>query len=455
MAIVTTDPQSDPGVDNDVARLRAWLETNVGGRVLRAERQARWRPVWFADVERDGEVLELCVRGDRLDFAGVFPLEHEMLAQRLLEEHGIPVAHVHGWCDEPRAIVMDRVGGWPDFGAVTADQRDTVMDDYMSILARMHALDVEPFARAGLTRADTPARSGVLGMDRYEREYRRTKKRPDPFLEFCLAWLRRHPLANPGREAVIVWDSGQFHHDGGRILALLDLELAHIGDPMMDLAAFRMRDTVLGYGDMADLYDRYSQVSGQPVDIAAIQHHHFAFTLSNQLAFHAALAEPTPGSDYMTNMQWCCETNLFAIEALAELLGIELGAVEVPDTNVSPVATAHDHLVRSLRSADPADEFAAYRMRIAFRLARHLLRFDQIGRQVTDADLDDLHALLGHRPASWQDGDAELERYVLEDDGRHDEQLVTLFHRRLSRAQMLLGPAGSAMTRHLPIQPFR
>ena len=36
----------------------------------------------------------------------------------------------------------------------------------------------------------------------------------------------------------------------GKILAVLDLELGHIGDPMMDLAAWRMRDTVVGYGDM-------------------------------------------------------------------------------------------------------------------------------------------------------------------------------------------------------------
>jgi len=449
-----TEPGAAPGDDTSIPRLEAWLATNVGGTVRRAERQPRWRPVWFVDVERDGEMLELCVRGDRLDFAGVFTLEHEMLAQRLMDEHGIPVAHVHGWCDDPRAIVMDRVGGSPDFSAVTEDVRDAVMDDYMSILARLHALDVEPFALAGVSRAATPQRSGELGMERYEREYRRTKKRPDPFLEFSLAWLRRHPLQNPGREAVVVWDSGQFHQADGRILALLDLELAHIGDPMMDLAAFRMRDTVLGYGDMSRLYDRYSQASGRPVDIAAIQHHHFAFTLSNQLAFHAALAEPTPGSDYMTNMQWCCETNLFAVEALAELLDVELGPVELPDVDISPVAVAHEHLVRSLRTAGTADGFSAYQMRIAFRLARHLLRFDQIGPQVTDADLDDLHALLGHRPDSWQEGDAELERYVLADDGRHDEELVVLFHRRLSRAQMLLGPAGSAMTRHLPIQSF-
>jgi len=455
VVVPKTDSDPSAGADTDLQRLQAWLATNIGGEVRRAERQPRWRPVWFVDVERDGQLLELCVRGDRLDFGGVFPLEHEMLAQRMLDERGIPVAHVHGWCDEPRAIVMDRVGGSPDFSAVSEQDRDAVMDDYMSILARLHSIDVEPFAQAGLARAETPQHSGELGMQRYEQGYRMTKKRPDPFLEFCLAWLRRHPLRNPGREAVIVWDSGQFHHADGKIVALLDLELAHIGDPMMDLAAFRMRDTVLGYGDMSRLYDRYSEATGQPVDIEAVQHHHFAFTLSNQLAFHAALAEPTPGSDYMTNLQWCCETNRFAVEALAELLGVELAEVETPDIDTSPVAAAHEHLVRSLRTSAPAQGFGAYQTRIAFRLARHLLRFDQIGRQITDADLDDLHGLLGHRPDSWQDGDAELERYVLEDDGRHDEELVLLFHRRLSRAQMLLGPAGSAMTRHLPIQSFR
>ena len=73
------------------------------------------------------------------------------------------------------------------------------------------------------------------------------------------------------------------------------------------------------------------------------------------------------------------------------------------------------------------------------------------------ADLDDLHKILGHRPDSWLDGEAELERFVLADadTGASDEALVQLFHKRHLRAQMLLGPAGSAMARHLPIQMFR
>jgi hypothetical protein len=215
-----------------------------------------------------------------------------------------------------------------------------------------------------------------------------------------------------------------------------------------------MRDTILGFGAFGPLYARYAELTSEKVDLAAVQHHHFAFTLSNQLAFHAALADPIPESDYMTNLQWCCETNLFAVEALAEILGLELEPVELPAGRVSRAAVAHAQLVRALRQLEVGEEFAQYQVRIAFRLARHLQRFDEIGEGVVEADLDDLHALLGRRPPSWQEGEAELERYVLADAGRHDAQLVPLFHRRLQRAQMLLGPAGSAMTRHLPIQRF-
>lgn len=441
--------------DSELAPIAEWIRREVGGTILRAARQPRWRPVWFIDVERDGEILELYVRGDRIDFAGAFPFEHEMLCQRLLEEHGIPVPHVYGWIEHPRAFVTDRARGKPDFAGVSESERDAVVDDYLSILARLHALDVEPFARAGVMRAATPAQSGQLGMQRYVDNYRATKKRPDPFLEFCLAWLERHPVDTHGRESMVLWDTGQFHQRNGRIEAILDVELAHIGDPMMDLAAFRMRDTVIGYGDFDKLYARYAELAGRPVDMEAIELHHIAFTLSNQLAFHAALADPPPGSDYMTNLQWCNETNLFAVEAIADAIGVDLPPVELPFAHSTPATVPHAHLVQLIRHLDVADEFAEYQQRTAFRLARHLARFDEIGPACVEADLDDLQPLLGHRPRTWEEGDAELEQFVLDDAGRHDEELVLLFNRRLWRAHQLMGPAGSAMTKHLPIQRFR
>jgi hypothetical protein len=204
------------------------------------------------------------------------------------------------------------------------------------------------------------------------------------------------------------------------------------------------------------LYDQYAKHSGAPVDLAAIMHHHFVFALTNQMVFHAALAEPPAASDYMTNMQWASETNLFALEGLAEIMGVdELDTVEMPEPRTSPVANAHEHLVRSLRSLDLADEYERHQLRIAFRLARHLQRFDEIGDACTAADLDDLRDLLGRRPSTWQEGDAALEEFVLADGGAHDEELLQLFHRRYLRYKMLCGPEGSAMARHEPIQKFR
>ncbi len=445
-------PASLAAADDNIAQ---WFETEFGGTVVSLDRQTRWRPVWFATVDRDGERHELVVRGDRTDMPLIFPLHHEMTFQRLLGDHGIPVATVRGWIDEPNAYVMDKVAGQEHFPDVADEERDAAVDDYVAILARLHALPIEPFVEAGIRRADDPSRAGLLGLDTYEAHYRSLKQHPDPFLEFTIGWLRRNPVDSGGREAPVVWDSGQFHHADGKIVAVLDLELGHIGDPMMDLAAWRMRDTIVGYGDMDKLYDRYEELSGTPIDLPAIRWHHMHFTLSNLLAMSHALKDPSSASDLMTNLQWCYETNLFATEAWADQLGVELPTVDLPEPRVSEAEPGHLHMVRALRNVSTDDQFLQHELRTLFRLARHLQRRDEIGDAVAVADLDDLEALLGARPDTWREGEAKLEAFVLDDKtGAHDEELVRLFHKRNLRAHMLLGPAGSAMTTHHAIQTF-
>jgi aminoglycoside phosphotransferase (APT) family kinase protein len=440
--------------DADEALVVAWLQDHLDGEVVAITRQARWRPAWFVDLRRQGQVLALYVRGERKDMAPVFPLRHEMAVQQLLEEHGIPVPHVHGFCDEPPAIVMDRHFGCIDFRQSSDEERQAVMDDYVDILARMHRLDVRPFARAGAEWPADRAEVALTGMRAYEAVYRSQKTTPDPFGEFCLAWLRRNPPPGHRPPAVVVWDSGQLMHRDGRVVALLDLELAHIGDPLMDLAGFRMRDTVLGFGDLGRLYRRYAEVSGTEIDPDAIEYFHFAFALTTQLALQGASATPGPETDLMTYRHWCSESNLYAIEALAGILGVALDPPEEPVAELSPVTTAHRHLVQSLRSLEMADEFGSYRLRAAFRLARHLERYDEIGAAVLAADLDDLVPLLGRRPAGWEESEVALEDFVLQAGPESDAVLVRIFYRRLHRRRLLLGPPTSAMTKHLPLQPI-
>ncbi|MSW30201.1 MAG: phosphotransferase family protein, partial [Actinobacteria bacterium] len=140
----------------DTAQVQAWLEANLGGTVTSIWRQPRWRPVWFAELERAGVTQSLVIRGDRTDMPLIFPLRHEMTLQALLHEREIPTPAVHGWIDEPMAYVMDRVGGQQHFENTSDADRASAVDDYLQILARMHALDVEPFAAAGIMRAETP-----------------------------------------------------------------------------------------------------------------------------------------------------------------------------------------------------------------------------------------------------------------------------------------------------------
>lgn len=434
-----------------------WLERELGATVIDLRRQPRWRPVWFATVDTGAERRELVVRGDRTDMPLIFPLDHEMRLQQVMDDHGIPVPKVHGFIDEPLAYVMDRVGGQQDFRGTTDEDRRSAVDDYLQILARLHSLPLEPFAAAGILRAASPDASGTFGLSRYEAVYRSTKNGPDPLMEFCLGWLHRHPPRSRGRESAIVWDSGQFHQADGRIVALLDLEIGHLGDPMMDLAAWRMRDTIVGYGPFPELYARYEELTGAPVDLEAVMRHHFAFTLTNQLALGQAVRRPNADTDLMTNMQWCLETNLFATEALAEILDVDLPTVELPEPRTTLATNALAHMADVLRSLSTDDEWLAYRLRTLFRTARHALRATEIGDELSEDDLDDLEPLLGRRPPDWWTGEAELERFVIADagTGAHDVELLAVLHRRNLRAHALLGPAGSAMATHLPIQAFR
>jgi hypothetical protein len=429
----------------------------LGVRVLRVRRQTRWRPTWFVDAERDGEPFPLVVRGERID-TQVFPLEHEVVFHRILEAHGVRVPKVHGWLDAIGAVVLECVPGRPDFDGVPTDVRDRIVDEYLQLMANVHALGVQQFVDAGIFHPGPGADPAFAGHLRLEQQWRPKKRYPHPLMEFCLGWLHRHPPRSNGRVAPIIWDTGQFHHADGHLVAALDLEFGSVGDPMLDLALWRMRDTVIPFGDFNALYRRYEELTGTAIDIEAIKRHHFAGTLENELIFGPAVLDPVDETDLMNNMQWNSETNLHATEALAEQLGIELPEVETPTPRPTRQANTHAHIVRALRSLSLSeqDELRGHELRLTFRMARHLERVHEIGDAVEAADLEDLVPILGFRPESWAEGDAQLERYVLADaaTGEHDEQLVRLFHRRNLRNHLLLGPAGSKMVAHFPTQPF-
>jgi len=97
---------------------------------------------------------------------------------------------------------------------------------------------------------------------------------PHPTFELALRWLDDHRPPTTGAAVV----HGDFRNgnlivgpDGLR--AVLDWELAHVGDPMEDLGwlcvkawRFGVDRPVGGFGERADLYGAYGRASGRVVD---------------------------------------------------------------------------------------------------------------------------------------------------------------------------------------------
>jgi aminoglycoside phosphotransferase (APT) family kinase protein len=112
-------------------------------------------------------------------------------------------------------------------------------EQFLTIMGRIAAEPVDglPICEA----ADRPAPedcwrreldywSGVIDADELH---------PQPIVRAAIRRLRAAPPPPPTKIAVVHGDfrSGNFLHDGaGRILALLDWEMAHLGDPLEDLA---------------------------------------------------------------------------------------------------------------------------------------------------------------------------------------------------------------------------
>ena len=428
--------------------VRDTLEREMPGlKIQKMERQTRWRPQWFIDCEWNGRPTKLVLRGERLQEKEQ-PLHDEVRFHRMLEERGIPVPRIHHWSDALYAVVMEFIPGQQSLVGLPLAERDRIVDEYVQALARIHTLDPAPFIEAGVRQ--------TTGMMNQIHHYRASKTRPYPFMEFGISWVARHPWRKIAQPVPIVSDSGQFHHHDGHMRALIDLEFGGLGDPLEDLTVWRMRDTLIDYGDFRRIYARYEELTGQPIDIESVKRMHVAACFGNEMMFGNAVRDPLPQTDVMTYIQWDSETSLMATEALAEIIGMELPTVDIPEPRDLHSANTHRYLTQLLGRLRPEESYVQEELRRAFRAARHLQRLAEIGDELERQNLDDIHTVTGQKYDHWRAAEAGLEQFIWADkaEGRYDRDLVWLFHRMNLRIHMTMGPVGSKMATHYVCQRF-
>ncbi len=442
------------------AEILRWVESTLGGSVVSAQRQVRWRPAWFLDVRRGDELLQLYWRGHRGtgDLVGKFyGLEREAEIMRLLEKSGIPVPHVYGYCPDPPAILMARVDG-QDTGAVSrAPGRDAINADFMDILARMHAVDVAPFAAAGLPRPRTAQEIALADFAAWESVYRRHKRRPHPGIELVARWVKETFPRHRERVSVLQGDAGQFMFRGDEIAAVMDLELAHLGDPLRDLAALLVRDLTEPFGDVPAMLRRYERATGTEIDLGVVRYYLAQFAIETPMALLAATETAVPGVDLAQYLTWAVLLERVAIEAMAAAIGIELAEPELPQAVPTRRGVVHESLLRNLRDEQlphVVEPMRAYRLDVAIRLSLHLQRTEEIGPELDAQERRELGEVLRHPVADVEAGRAELEELVLRAGPERTPDLMRLLYRSCRREEHLLEPAMGALA-HRRVSPLR
>ena len=242
--------------------------------------------------------------------------------------------------------------------------------------------------------------------------------------------------------------------DDGRITGLLDLEHAHVGDPMMDLAALRIRDTLKNVGDMVEIGARYEAVTGVTIDHDVVEYHTVLYNVLSVVSVGPPLVEPVPGTDWLSYLAWYVNGARWAFESIAEIRGYELEPVELPESRPTRRAPAYRYLAASLRAAGSTG-FADDYERVALgRLASHLKRVDEVGAAFDAADLDALTDLLDHRPEP-ADADAELVAFIERASSADEEALVRLLDARAQRMHLSMASPTSLMLRHPHLRSLR
>jgi len=297
------------GEEVDAGALAAWLRAARPGLLADgAALTVRQYPAGFSnltyrvDVDPAGNgpaafVLRRPPRGVKPGIAHDMGREHDLLAA--LHPLGIPVPPPVARCDDAGVIgapfylmahvdgtIVRRPADVPGEPAAHPAVLDAMAGAFVRTLAQLHAADATVPPLSALGRPEGYVQRQVAG---WTKRWLASRTDDVPAIDRAAAWLEAH--RPPERGAVLVHNDFKYDNlvldpaDPGRVRAILDWEMATVGDPLMDLGTalaywveaddapvFRMLGlgvTALpGSPGRAELVRRYAAASGRDVSDA-------------------------------------------------------------------------------------------------------------------------------------------------------------------------------------------
>lgn len=246
------------------------------------------RQMWAVDLrDTSGRIHELVLCMDSPE--GVVQEGEQTLDRasegrllRCLHAAGLPVPDVLAWGDSDGALgrpflLMERVAGSAAVGPLVRDPHFVVRHELLAhqmadLLAGIHAAHVP----SGLL--DAPASPAADALERLRRAADATPAAQLPVFGVVFDWLDRNRPTSSGRPVLVHGDfrTGNLIYDQTGFVAVLDWEMAHLGDALEDVAWAQLICWQLGTGRVGGLVDRdawveqYERASGRRIDGASL-----------------------------------------------------------------------------------------------------------------------------------------------------------------------------------------
>jgi aminoglycoside phosphotransferase (APT) family kinase protein len=459
--------------------LVSWMEEVGGGQLVAADRRpggAR-KEAWFVDLELpDGSVAACFLRYDRSDPARTkdpWTLHREASVYLALQDTAVPVPRVLGVHPVHEAMLSERVAGENWFSRLTdADEAEATAHDFMTKLAALHALDAASLDLPLFPAVETVSDAVLAELDEWERVLALRGGAVDPALTFSLSWLRRRLPEYDGPLVLVQGDTGpgNFMYAGGRVTAVVDWELAHLGDPMDDIAWLSLRATQEPFTDFPRRLREYEELSGYPIDDERVRYYQVMAETKLQVMSHRPDREGGEdeleeaagdgggkgggGADVGNGFIYGMLHRRLWLEALAAAIGLQLEPAEEKQPRARrDHEWMYDAVLTQLRDVvvpRTEDPLAAVRAKGVARIIKYLAQVDRYGEFYAACEIDDLSRLLGALPASVADGRAAAAAAVAAGAVSEADYLRTL-GRRVARETELARPAmGVLADRHWP-----
>lgn len=230
----------------------------------------------------------------------------------LMHSSGVPAPRVLATvgAESPLDVdwfIMERLPGTAAVGPLLRDpwyeqHRDEIAAQKARILAAIHTID-PPDDLLGVA----PSPSGVAPGEvaRWVRAIEETPTAATAILERSLDWLSRHPPPPPQRIAIVHGDyrTGNLLYDRTGITGVLDWEMAHLGDPVEDLAWAQLvcwrlgTDRVGGLVELDEWPRLYERVGGHQAHPHSLHFWETLCSVKMSILAWRAIERTPPGSE--------------------------------------------------------------------------------------------------------------------------------------------------------------